>query len=116
MPLPPTMFHACFPRNERLVAIFDTQYGEMALVLVGAMIVAGIETVWAGQVSPRQRKIEEQDFSAPPNPVVLDKGAEMGRFKLGSTAIVLFRKDSGLQWQLAAGDAVQMGQLLAVKN
>jgi phosphatidylserine decarboxylase len=105
-----------FSRNERLVAIFDTQYGEMALVLVGAMIVAGIETVWAGQVSPRQRKIEEQDFSAPPNPVVLDKGAEMGRFKLGSTAIVLFRKDSGLQWQSAAGNAVQMGQLLAVKN
>lgn len=102
-----------FSRNERLVAIFDTQYGEMAVVLVGAMIVAGIETVWAGQVAPRLRKIEVQDFVAPLNPVQLEKGAEMGRFKLGSTAIVLFRKDSGLQWQAAAGDAVLMGQLLA---
>lgn len=102
-----------FSRNERLVAIFDTQYGEMAVVLVGAMIVAGIETVWSGQVAPRLRKIEVQDFAAPLDPVQLEKGAEMGRFKLGSTAIVLFRQDSGLQWQAAAGDAVLMGQLLA---
>ncbi len=103
-----------FSRNERLVAIFDTQYGEMAVVLVGAMIVAGIETVWSGQVAPRQRKIEVQDFVSLPGQVQLDKGAEMGRFKLGSTAIVLFRKDCGLQWQAAAGDVVRMGQLLAV--
>lgn len=102
-----------FSRNERLVAVFDTQYGEMAVVLVGAMIVAGIETVWSGQVAPRQKKIDVQDFVSLPDPVQLDKGAEMGRFKLGSTAIVLFRKDCGLQWQAAAGDPVQMGQLLA---
>lgn len=102
-----------FARNERLVAIFDTEYGEMAVVLVGALIVAGIETVWAWQVAPRQRKIETQDFVTLPDPVQLDKGAEMGRFKLGSTAIVLFRKDCGLQWQAEAGDAVRMGQLLA---
>ena len=102
-----------FARNERLVAIFATEYGEMAVVLVGALIVAGIETVWSGQVAPRQRKIDVQDFVAPPAPVQLDKGAEMGRFKLGSTAIVLFRKDCGLQWQAEAGDAVRMGQLLA---
>lgn len=102
-----------FARNERLVAIFATEYGEMAVVLVGALIVAGIETVWSGQVAPRQRKIEMQDFVTLPDPVQLDKGAEMGRFKLGSTAIVLFRKDCGLQWQAEAGDAVRMGQLLA---
>lgn len=102
-----------FARNERLVAIFDTEYGEMAVVLVGALIVAGIETVWSGQVAPRQRRIETQDFVTLPDPVRLDKGAEMGRFKLGSTAIVLFRKDCGLQWQAEAGDAVRMGQLLA---
>ncbi|HSC74837.1 MAG TPA: archaetidylserine decarboxylase, partial [Pseudomonadales bacterium] len=92
-----------FSRNERLVAVFDTRYGEMAVVLVGAMIVAGIETVWSGQVAPRQRKIETQDFVSLPNPVQLGKGAEMGRFKLGSTAVVLFRKDCGLRWQVAAG-------------
>lgn len=102
-----------FARNERLVAIFDTQYGEMALIMVGAMIVAGIETVWAGQVAPRPRQIEAQDYIAMPSSVTLEKGAEMGRFKLGSTAIVLFRKDSGLQWQAASGDVVRMGQLLA---
>ena len=102
-----------FSRNERLVAIFDTQYGEMAIVLVGAMIVAGIETVWAGQVAPRQRKIEAQDFVNGPEAVQLDKGAEMGRFKLGSTAVVLFRKDSGLQWQMQVGQKVRMGELLA---
>lgn len=102
-----------FARNERLVAIFATEYGEMAVVLVGALIVAGIETVWSGQVAPCQRKIETQDFVTLPDPVQLDKGTEMGRFKLGSTAIVLFRKDCGLQWQAEAGDVVRMGQLLA---
>jgi phosphatidylserine decarboxylase len=102
-----------FARNERLVAIFDTEYGEMAVVLVGAMIVAGIETVWAGQVAPRKRKIELQDFVAPPTAVQLERGAEMGRFKLGSTAIVLFPKSSGLQWNMQAGQMVRMGELLA---
>jgi len=102
-----------FARNERLVAVFDTQYGEMAVVLVGAMIVAGIETVWAGQVAPRRRQIETQSYTAVPSTVELEKGVEMGRFKLGSTAIVLFRKASGLQWQAAPGDVVRMGQLLA---
>ncbi len=102
-----------FARNERLVAIFDTEYGEMAVVLVGAMIVAGIETVWAGQVAPRLRKIETQDFVNAPAPVHLKKGEEMGRFKLGSTAIVLFRKSSDLEWEVKAGDAVKMGQEFA---
>lgn len=102
-----------FARNERLVAIFDTQYGEMAVVLVGAMIVASIETVWAGQVAPRLRQIETQDFVNAPTPVTLEKGAELGRFKLGSTAIVLFRKSSDLEWKIAAGDFVKMGQAFA---
>jgi phosphatidylserine decarboxylase len=102
-----------FARNERLVAIFDTEVGEMAVVLVGAMIVAGIETVWSGQVAPRMRKIEVQDFVSAPEPVYLKKGDEMGRFKLGSTAIVLFRKSSDLEWEIEAGDAVKMGQEFA---
>jgi phosphatidylserine decarboxylase len=104
-----------FARNERLVAIFDTEFGEMALVLVGAMIVAGIETVWAGQVAPRRKTVEVTHYSEVPAAVSLDKGAEMGRFKLGSTAIVLFRKDSGIQWQAQSGEAVRMGQLLATR-
>jgi len=102
-----------FARNERLVAVFETEVGEMVVVLVGAMIVAGIETVWSGQVAPRVRKIEVQDFFNAPEPVYLKKGDEMGRFKLGSTAIVLFRKSSNLKWEIEAGEAVKMGQEFA---
>jgi phosphatidylserine decarboxylase len=102
-----------FARNERLVAVFETEVGEMVVVLVGAMIVAGIETVWSGQVAPRVRKIEVQDFVNAPEPVYLKKGDEMGRFKLGSTAIVLFRKSSNLKWGIEAGEAVKMGQEFA---
>src|SRR5690606_41858969 len=80
-----------FSRNERLVAIFDTDIGPMAVVLVGAMIVAGIETVWAGDVAPVRGTIETTHY--PHNPPVLAKGDEMGRFKLGSIAIVLFAKN-----------------------
>lgn len=83
-----------FSRNERAVAIFDTDIGPMAVVLVGAMIVAGIETVWAGEVAPFKRKIQTTHYSAvAQQPIKLEKGAEMGRFKLGSTAIILFAND-----------------------
>lgn len=102
-----------FSRNERLVCIFDTPHGDMALILVGALIVAGIETVWSGQVAPRLRTIETTDYTQPPAAVELAKGAEMGRFKLGSTAIVLLPKKSGLQWTISAGEAVRMGEGIA---
>jgi phosphatidylserine decarboxylase len=102
-----------FARNERLVAIFETELGPMAMVLVGAMIVAGIETVWNGQVAPLPRQpliLDRFDATTPPQ---LEKGAEMGRFKLGSTVILLFPKDS-MNWQdtLKAGSAVRMGEQL----
>jgi phosphatidylserine decarboxylase len=100
-----------FSRNERLVAIFDTDIGPMAVVLVGAMIVAGIETLWAGEVAPVRGTIETTDY--PQNPPVLAKGDEMGRFKLGSTAIVLFARDR-VEWEsrYTAGTSTQMGQAL----
>jgi phosphatidylserine decarboxylase len=98
-----------FARNERVVCLFDTEAGPMAVVLVGAMIVASVETPWAGLVAPprRQLKIEQYGQAAP----ALDRGAEMGRFKLGSTAIILFGPGR-TQWteSLQAGDAVRMGQ------
>jgi phosphatidylserine decarboxylase len=103
-----------FARTERLICLFDTAYGPMALVLVGAMIVAGIETVWDGQIAPPLTNAapSRKDFSAAP--IQLEKAAEMGRFKLGSTAILLFGRDV-IQWQaaLAAGTPVRMGQKLA---
>ncbi len=79
-----------FARNERVVAIFDTELGPLAMVLVGATIVASIETVWAGTVTPPAGKdIFSWDYPATGNTAVhLKKGEEMGRFKLGSTVIL----------------------------
>ncbi|MES2824037.1 MAG: archaetidylserine decarboxylase [Pseudomonadota bacterium] len=86
-----------FSRNERAVCIFDTDIGPMAVVLVGAMIVAGIETVWDGHVAPIiDREIQTSLY--PFQNITLEKGAELGRFKLGSTAIVLFAKDK-VEWE-----------------
>ena len=104
-----------FARNERVVAIYDTEYGPMAVIMVGAMIVASIETVWAGLVTPQRKEVrtfEYGDDSA--RHVELDRGDEMGRFKMGSTAIVLFGKDQ-VEWldNLQAGTKVRMGEAMA---
>lgn len=98
-----------FARNERTVCIFETEVGPMAVILVGAMIVASIETVWAGQVTPFSREVATWDYEAL-NQVSLKKGEEMGRFKLGSTAIVLFGKDV-MEWdaKLQAESPTRMG-------
>ena len=105
-----------FSRNERAVAIFDTDIGPMAVVLVGAMIVAGIETVWDGTVAPIENR-EIQTSLYPYQNIVLDKGAEMGRFKLGSTAIILFAKNK-ITWepQFVAGAATRVGVKMAERN
>mgnify|MGYP006187311207 CR=1 FL=1 len=81
-----------FARNERVVCLFDTERGPMAVVLVGAMIVASIETVWAGTVTPPAGKnVFRWSYPAHgKNAITLEKGAEMGRFKLGSTVVLAF--------------------------
>lgn len=81
-----------FSRNERVVCIFDTAQGKMAMVLVGATIVASIETTWAGTITPPAGKsIFRWTYPASGNNSVhLKKGEEMGRFKLGSTVISTF--------------------------
>ncbi len=101
-----------FARNERVVSIFDTEAGPMAVILVGALFVASIETVWAGVVTPpRRREIRVWDYrdTAP----ALERGAELGRFNMGSTAIVLFGNGKA-RWDAAmqADSAVRMGQRL----
>ena len=100
-----------FAINERVVCIFDTARGPMAVVLVGAMIVAAIETVWAGRVAPGFAGISVKSYA--PGQVNLDRGAELGRFLLGSTAIILFGAGM-VEWQLelSNGPAVRMGQKL----
>ena len=97
-----------FARNERLVCIFDTEHGPLAMVLVGAMIVAAIETVWAGQVTPLSGHPQRMRFG---QPITLEKGAEMGRFKLGSTVVMCFAKPVAFE-DNPLGAKVQMGQTL----
>nr|WP_284041573.1 archaetidylserine decarboxylase [Halomonas olivaria] len=97
-----------FARNERLVCIFDTEHGSMAMVLVGAMIVAAIETVWAGQITPLSGHPQRMRFG---QPVTLARGSEMGRFKLGSTVVMCFANPITFQ-NHALGSMVQMGQTL----
>ena len=101
-----------FARNERAVCVFDSDNGPFAVILVGAMIVAGIETVFAGQVAPQPRNIVRTQYP-PRGEIRLEKGDELGRFLLGSTAILLFpeNKASFLQG-LGEGSPVQMGQKL----
>ncbi|MCD8522225.1 MAG: archaetidylserine decarboxylase [Saccharospirillaceae bacterium] len=102
-----------FARNERLVAIFDTEHGPMAMVLVGAMIVAAIETVWAGLITPPKRQLKVTDFTHP-QPVTLQKGEEMGRFLLGSTVVLCFGKDT-IDWldEFKADSPLRMGEAIA---
>ena len=78
-----------FARNERVVCVFDTAFGPFVNVLVGATIVGSMATVWHGQVNPpRSRGIREWLYDD--QEIVLAKGAEMGRFQLGSTIVMLF--------------------------
>ena len=98
-----------FARNERLVCVFDTEQGPMAVVLVGAMIVAAIETVWAGQITPLAGTPQHTRFD---QPITVKKGAEMGRFKLGSTVVMCFARPLDFNdW--TANSTIRMGQTLA---
>ncbi|MDO8268539.1 MAG: archaetidylserine decarboxylase [Moraxellaceae bacterium] len=106
-----------FARNERVVAIFDTEVGPMAVVLVGAMIVASIETVWAGVVAPVKPGVRVTNYSTTPRePIVLEKGAEIGRFRLGSTAIVVFGPDvAAWDVKFKEGTPTRMGEMLGMR-
>jgi phosphatidylserine decarboxylase len=99
-----------FARNERLIALFDTEVGPVAMVLVGAMIVAGIETVWDGQVAPPPKTPKTVSYDHNEK-IVLTKGEEMGRFMLGSTVIMLFPKNTVEFLQdFEAGTGTRMGE------
>ena len=98
-----------FARNERLACCFDSAAGPFVMVLVGAVNVSAIETVWSGLViPPRGRKISEYDYSHTRKEI--SKGEEMGRFNMGSTLILL--TGSNVEWlpHLAAGREVRMGE------
>ena len=99
-----------FARNERVAAIFDTDAGPMALVLVGAIFVSSIETVWHGVVTPPSIN-SVQSWQYHDNAPTLKIGEEMGRFNMGSTIIVLFGKDKA-QWdnEFTADKVVKLGE------
>jgi len=104
-----------FARNERLVCLFDTTYGPMAVVLVGAIFVSCMETVWSGVINPRMRmRQESRDHDRPGAAVIrLARGAELGRFNMGSTVILLL-PPGACRWheRLAAGQSVRTGAVL----
>jgi phosphatidylserine decarboxylase len=112
---PPTVraVSGLFTRNERVVSVFETSHGPLALVLVGAMLVSSMQTVWSGLVTPpRGRKVTRGDWSR--RDITLQRGQEMGRFNMGSTVIVLLPPSavSALE-DYGPDDIVQMGQRLA---
>ncbi len=98
-----------FARNERLVCIFDTEHGPLAMVLVGAMIVAAIETTWAGQVTPLSGRVQTTRFD---EPIVIEKGQEMGRFKLGSTVVMCMGREMAFGDFDPKGSPISMGQTM----
>jgi phosphatidylserine decarboxylase len=102
-----------FARNERLVCHFDTDFGPMASVMVGALLVSGVETVWSGEEIPRYGdRITVKDYRA--RDVVLERFEEMARFNYGSTVIILLPPDvATLEPGLQAETTVKLGQALA---
>jgi len=100
-----------FARNERLVCLFDTEIGPMAIILVGALFVGSIETTWVGIVAPpRKKAVEQWEF---PEHTPFNKGDEIGRFQLGSTVIMLFGKEA-LEWsaKLSVDSPLKMGEAI----
>ena len=102
-----------FARNERLVTVFETELGPIVLVLVGAIFVGSMETVWSGQITPPYRA-ELRDWAyAGEQAIRLNKAEEMGRFNMGSTVVMLLpagAKAFKQEWQ--AGMSIRLGQAM----
>lgn len=102
-----------FTRNERVINIFNTDIGPMAMVMVGALNVGSMETVWAGQITPSENRIIS-DTQYPGENIQLEQGQEMGRFNMGSTVILLFPKDV-MHWsaEIKAEKMIVLGENIA---
>jgi phosphatidylserine decarboxylase len=102
-----------FARNERLVCHFDTDFGPMAMVMVGALLVSGVETVWSGVEIPRYGDtVTVKDYRGAD--ITLERFAEMARFNYGSTVIVLLPPGvAALDPALKGESPVQLGEVLA---
>ncbi|TAJ77726.1 MAG: phosphatidylserine decarboxylase [Gallionellaceae bacterium] len=105
-----------FARNERVVCVFDSEFGAFVLTLVGATIVGSMATVWHGVVNP-PRPGSVREWCYDDREITLQKGEEMGRFLLGSTVVMLFPKgalDFNSEWQPAK--ALRMGEAMGNKS
>jgi phosphatidylserine decarboxylase len=103
-----------FARNERVACLFETEHGPMGMVLVGAINVASIETVWQGVITPPAgKRIQSWDYRD--KDVTLQAGEEMGRFNMGSTVILLFGPQQ-VEWAstVMAEAPVKMGELMGL--
>lgn len=104
-----------FARNERVICEFDTEFGSMVQILVGATVTASMSTVWAGVINPpRSKEVVVWNYETEGDKAIkLQKGEEMGAFRLGSTVINLFPKDKvRLESGLTAGTQTRMGEIL----
>ena len=99
-----------FARNERLICYFDTEYGEIALVMVGAIFVGSMQTIWEGQITPPYEK-SVKTFEYKGREIKLSKGEELGRFNMGSTVILLLPSDSP-SLIISFNQILKMGQSL----
>jgi len=106
-----------FARNERLINIFDSEHGPFAVIMVGAIFVSSMDTVWEGTVTPRRQQPTSWDYQQQKKNIELGKGEEMGRFNMGSTVILLF-PENAVNWMdmLTPESALQMGQAIAERN
>jgi len=105
-----------FAKNERLICVFDTKNGPMVVILVGAIFVASMETVWEGEIRNTSSDPTVWRYQGT-QAITIEKGDELGRFNMGSTVIVLFPKDTA-SWKeaLSPGVAVRMGQAIGSIN
>ncbi|WP_289281934.1 MULTISPECIES: archaetidylserine decarboxylase [unclassified Methylophaga] len=102
-----------FARNERVICVFDTDFGDVTLVLVGAIFVGSMETVWAGQITPPYGKSIQNWTYEGDEALSFEKGQEMGRFNMGSTVVMLLpvgMKPFNQAWQ--PEEKIQLGQAM----
>lgn len=104
-----------FARNERVACVFQTEAGPMAVVLVGAIFVGSIETVWAGEITPpRGKSIKVTNYTTDDNVIQLERGEELGRFNMGGSTIIVLFGPNCVKWLTGLGPEtrVQFGQAL----
>lgn len=116
-PLTTRMIPSVFARNERVLCFFDTAFGPAALIMVGAMIVGGMETVWQGCITPPHRgRINHWHYNDTESAKIFEKGDEMGRFNIGSTVILLF-PESTIEWNqsISSETRIVFGQKIGMR-